>query len=555
MGVITSVDQMQQLNDAIVQKYRRQYSASQVNTNSQNDASVFNDIETDSYCTDGSDDGKVSFWDGFKSVATGIGKSVLNMVTGAIKNPIKTIAMVGLCCVPVVGPIAIGYFAANGIINGVSQVISSIDQVNNAKTDAEAKLALESIGSGAFQTGASVLGLKGAGSLLKSQLSSSSVVATIKSGGSVGEVTGAAIGETAKNMGSVVKAFGKKITGGAEAVKGIYKGIKQEGGFTSYVKGKYAEFKVGAKNRIEDFASETQKKIDNFGKDSNGTSFAERVRQRFSRSGRQARQESLEAAAKKLKELKTNPNVKKNGSNYEHTTTENGIETTSTYDARGLKTQEVIVEKTVNNGVASTRTTTVKYNSSGAKVSTRTVEAPIEGSAGAKVETVEKFGKLGSHKTTVKAETPNADGTTMKTVETDKTGIFGNKVARRSETLVNADGKTIETYSSKLNQNTGVYSFRQKTADSTTSVRGGNNGYRASSETIKVDGKSQTTNSYALGDATSTTSKLSLLEKAKMFKNTTDLGVYADKFVGKPKAFESNPFYTAYSWYEATKEE
>ena len=134
MGVITSVDQMQQLNDAIVQKYRRQYSASQVNTNSQNDASVFNDIETDSYCTDGSDDGKVSFWDGFKSVATGIGKSLLNMVTGAIKNPIKTIAMVGLCCIPVVGPIAMGYFAANGILNGVSQVISSIDQVNNAKT-------------------------------------------------------------------------------------------------------------------------------------------------------------------------------------------------------------------------------------------------------------------------------------------------------------------------------------------------------------------------------------------------------------------------------------
>ena len=97
---------------------------------------------------DDADDGKIDFWQKAKCVVNGFGKSLWGMVTGAFKNPLKTLAMVGLCCIPVVGPVAMGFFAAKGLIGGVNQVVQAASMASTADSDAEAMYAWENIGSG-----------------------------------------------------------------------------------------------------------------------------------------------------------------------------------------------------------------------------------------------------------------------------------------------------------------------------------------------------------------------------------------------------------------------
>ncbi|MBR1617033.1 hypothetical protein IJ670_02670, partial [bacterium] len=135
-------------------------------------------ISNDSYvssqgntCTDGKDDCKISIFSKIGNTIQGAGKALGNMVKSAIEHPFKTLAMVGACCIPVVGPaIAIG-LGAYGAYQGVKTVATGISQANNAKTDAEAKDAWENIGNGTFTTAASAVAIKGGAHMLKNQLS------------------------------------------------------------------------------------------------------------------------------------------------------------------------------------------------------------------------------------------------------------------------------------------------------------------------------------------------------------------------------------------------
>ena len=167
MSAISSID-FQLANQASIAAAKRKMNSSYTNkTGSKDDSSVFNkQINESGYaCTDESDDGQISTWEKVKCVGNGIFNSITGMITGAFKNPLKTAAMIGLCCIPVVGPIAMGYFAAQGLISGIKQIAQAAEISNNATSDAEAKYAWENIGSGGFQAGTSLLGLKGAGSL------------------------------------------------------------------------------------------------------------------------------------------------------------------------------------------------------------------------------------------------------------------------------------------------------------------------------------------------------------------------------------------------------
>ncbi len=553
-GYISSME-FQSINNEYTAAQRRKLVAQNMIANSSTSSqSVFQSsgTENDYYgyeCVDGADDGQISFWEKAKCAVNGVGKSLLNMVTGAIKNPVQTIGMVALCCVPVVGPLAMGFFAAKGLVSGIGQVVQAASIASNATSDAEAMYAWENIGSGSFQAGASVVGLKGAGSLLKSQLSGGSMtVNTIRSGETVGQIVKTAINETGKNMGAVAKAAVNKVSNIGRSIKNAYEGIKSNG-FSTYLSEKFTQFQSWGRTKVNQFADNVQQKIDNFGKDSNGTSLAERVRSRFSKAGKAQRKAEADAAAENLEGLKSNPNAKKTSSGYEVTEKgSNGAETTKVYDSNGYLKETTV--KTTQNGVTTTEITS--YNKNGTTRNIKTTEAPAKGTTGKTVETNEKFGSLGSHKTTTTATTKNADGSTITSVETDKTTVFGNHISKGKQTVTNAGGKSVQASSYRINEGTGVVSFKQTSGDITESGRSGN-GYASLSSSTKVGGKTKTTNGYSLNDYDTTT--LTPTERLRMYANTTDVGVYANRFVGKARTFDNNPFYSLYSWYEATKDE
>ena len=172
-------------------------------------------------CTDGNDDGKISIWSKIGNAIEGVVGMGVNMVKSAIKHPIKTAAMIGACCIPVVGPIIAGGMACYGIYNGVKTVATAAQVAENATTDAEAKAAWENIGGGAAATALSVVALKGSAGMLKTQLKGgSSTVNAVKgakaNGASAGELAKVAvengIHETAANVAGVAQAGIKKAS-------------------------------------------------------------------------------------------------------------------------------------------------------------------------------------------------------------------------------------------------------------------------------------------------------------------------------------------------------
>ena len=553
MSAINSID-FQLANQASIAAARRKMNSSYTNkTGSKDDSSVFDkQINESGYaCTDESDDGQISTWEKVKCVGNGIFNSITGMITGAFKNPLKTAAMVGLCCIPVVGPIAMGYFAAQGLISGIKQIAQAAEISDNATSDAEAKYAWENIGSGGFQAGTSLLGLKGAGSLFKSQIASSSTVAAIKSGASVGEIAKTAISETAKNAGAIIETVKNKTIKAGNGVKNIYKGIK-DNGFSNYVNGKFTQFKKWGKTKTENFGNNLQEKIDNFGKDQNGTSLADRIKNKFSKSAKTKRQANADAAAKQLEELKANPNAQKTSSGYEvKETGAGGKEITRVYDSKGYLKETT--RKTTQNGV--TTTETVSYSRNNAITSKKTTQAPAEGTTGTTIETVDTYGKLGSHKTTTTSTTKNADGTTTKTVDSTKQTTFGNTVKSKTTDSISADGQTTNTYKFKTNERTGVTYKKSTSGNTTTTVRSNaKTPYEVETTTQTVDGKATSNTTYKVNGQEATTTP-GRLDKLKTFANTNNLGAYANRFVGKANPFESNWLYGTYSWYEATREE
>ncbi|MBR1617501.1 hypothetical protein IJ670_05050, partial [bacterium] len=135
--------------------------------------------ESNNICTDGDDDGHVGFFEAAGHVVKGVGKSLLNLVTMPFQSPgnfLKTVAMIGACCIPVVGPIIGAGLAAYGIFQGVSKIGNAIattqyaQQYGGKGADAMAKDAWEEVGDGLFTTGVSVVGLKGSVGALKGQL-------------------------------------------------------------------------------------------------------------------------------------------------------------------------------------------------------------------------------------------------------------------------------------------------------------------------------------------------------------------------------------------------
>ena len=131
--------------------------------------SVFNQSADPSACTDGKDDGKLGFFESIGSAISGAVKGLVNGVKGmffdengnfSLGNTLKTIGTAAACFIPGVGPVIAAGLCTAGVVKGVSGVAQGISAAASATTDAEAKAAFESIGSGALTTGLSAVGLK-----------------------------------------------------------------------------------------------------------------------------------------------------------------------------------------------------------------------------------------------------------------------------------------------------------------------------------------------------------------------------------------------------------
>lgn len=189
-------------------------------------------------CTDGKDDGKIGFWSKAGNLIQGVWNGAKNIVKGAIEHPFKTLAMIGACCIPVVGPaIAIG-MGVYGAYQGVKTIANGVAAANSAKTDAQAKDAWENIGTGTFTTAASVVAVKGGAHMLKGQLSGgSTTVNALKTakadGASIGKLAETAIKEGGAETLSNVKAVGNyakdKAKAGLEKAKEVGSSIKNNG--------------------------------------------------------------------------------------------------------------------------------------------------------------------------------------------------------------------------------------------------------------------------------------------------------------------------------------
>ena len=116
--------------------------------------------DEDKICTDGTDDGKLSF----KESATSFGKGLIGIVKSTINNPLKTMGCVaaGVGLSVLTGGAALPAMAVAGATIGAGTIAYGGYKALTAETDGEAKQAFETMGNGTFALGTSAFGAKGA---------------------------------------------------------------------------------------------------------------------------------------------------------------------------------------------------------------------------------------------------------------------------------------------------------------------------------------------------------------------------------------------------------
>ena len=116
--------------------------------------------DKDKVCTDGKDDGKLGFGETMES----FGKGLAGLVKGAMNHPIATAVTVGVgaAAVALTSGAILPFMVAAGATMGAGMIGVGAYNAATADTDAEAKQAWETIGTGTFTVGASALSAKSA---------------------------------------------------------------------------------------------------------------------------------------------------------------------------------------------------------------------------------------------------------------------------------------------------------------------------------------------------------------------------------------------------------
>ncbi len=152
--------------------------------------------------SDGKDDGKISFKEKIKNFGEGLVKPIKTIFSSP-KNMAITAASIagGAALIALTGGAAAPVMVAAGLVGGTVQVGKGIYKQVNAKTDNEARMAWQDMGSGTFTIGASAAGAK-------SSLKAAKV-------------------DGAKNM-STIKAIGKCLVDLPKNIKTSFKNISSK---------------------------------------------------------------------------------------------------------------------------------------------------------------------------------------------------------------------------------------------------------------------------------------------------------------------------------------
>lgn len=152
--------------------------------------------------SDGKDDGKISFKEKIKNFGEGLVKPIKTIFSSP-KNMVITAASIagGAALIALTGGAAAPVMVAAGLVGGTVQVGKGIYKQVNAKTDNEARMAWQDMGSGTFTIGASAAGAK-------SSLKAAKV-------------------DGAKNM-STIKAIGKCLVDSPKNIKTSFKNISSK---------------------------------------------------------------------------------------------------------------------------------------------------------------------------------------------------------------------------------------------------------------------------------------------------------------------------------------
>ena len=118
-------------------------------------------LSSENKCTDGCDDGKISFWSKAGNLLEGVAKTVVGGLKNFLSDPknivkavVATVAMSALYAVCPALAIGIGFLGGAKLFgDGIKTIIDGVKNAESAKTDAEAKDAWEEIGNGSFKTG------------------------------------------------------------------------------------------------------------------------------------------------------------------------------------------------------------------------------------------------------------------------------------------------------------------------------------------------------------------------------------------------------------------
>ncbi len=125
-------------------------------------------LASENKCTDGSDDGKISFWSKAGNFVEGIAKTIVGDAKTFISDPKKVakaaIVGAGLCVLASMPPLGTAIAATVAITGGVKLIANGVKTIYNgvknaqaADSDAEAKDAWEQIGNGSFKTGLGIV--------------------------------------------------------------------------------------------------------------------------------------------------------------------------------------------------------------------------------------------------------------------------------------------------------------------------------------------------------------------------------------------------------------
>jgi len=117
-------------------------------------------FDVDKVCTDGKDDGHLSFGEKAES----FGKGIANLIKAPAKHPIATALTVGIAGALTIatGGAALPLIIGAGAAFGAFEIGKGAYKAAKAETDAEAKMAFESIGTGTATVALSALGVKSA---------------------------------------------------------------------------------------------------------------------------------------------------------------------------------------------------------------------------------------------------------------------------------------------------------------------------------------------------------------------------------------------------------